>query len=124
MKKYKHINEAIEEYLRLSDEELELPLSIKKAIEKYNLHKEEHNTSTYDPRETDKMFKIFTNLRKYEERKAEVAEEFAEVEKALHDFLSFLKGGKISYETKSSNSRDKKITYLFWLQDDKVQCNR
>ncbi len=123
-KKYKHINEAIEEYLRLTDEELEIPVLIKKAHEKYDLHKEEHNTSTYDPGETDKMFKIFTQVKKYEDRKTEISAELATAEGTLRDFLSFLKGGKISYEHKGSTPKAKKITYLFWLKEDKVQCNR
>ena len=66
-KKYKHVNEAIEDYLRLTDEELEIPVLVKKAHEKYNIQKEEHNSSTYDPGETEKMFKIYTQMKKFEE---------------------------------------------------------
>lgn len=123
-KKYKHINEAVEDYLRLTDEQLEVPVLVKKAQEKYNLQKEEHNTSTYDPAETDKMFKIYTQVQKYHDRKVEISEELASVEGTLHNFLTFLKGGKITYEKKGENSKSKKITYQFWLKDGKVECNR
>ena len=122
-RKFKHVNEAIEDYLRLSDEELEMPVLVKKAHEKYIEHKEENN-STYTPAETDKMFRIFTQIKKYDERKADIKEELMAVEKTLHDFLTFLKGGKISYEKKGETSKAKKITYLFWLKDGKVECNR
>lgn len=123
-KKYKHVNEAIEDYLRLSDEQLEIPLAVKKSQEKYNLHKEEDNSSTYDPGETDKMYKIFSQVKKHEERKSEIAEELAFAEETLREFLLFLKGGKISYEHKGVTPKSKKITYQFWLEDGKVRCNR
>ena len=123
-KKYKHVNEAIEDYLRLTDEGLEIPVLVKKAHEKYNIQKEEHNSSTYDPGETEKMFKIYTQMKKFEDRKSEIAAELAVAEGELRDFLTFLKGGKISYEHKGSTPKSKKITYLFWLKEDKVQCNR
>ena len=123
-KKYKHINEAIEEYLRLSDEELELPVLIKKCQEKYIELKEDDNASAYTPGETDKMFRIFTQVQKYNDRKVEIAEELKSVEGTLRDFLTFLKGGKISYEKKGDTSKAKKITYQFWLKDGKVECNR
>ena len=123
-KKFKHVNEVIEDYLRLSDEKLEIPVSVRKAQEKYNLHKEEQNSSTYDPAETNKMFRIFTDLKKHEQRTSEITAELAAAEQKLHDFLKFLKGGKISYEHKGATPKSKKITYLFWLENDKVQCNR
>ena len=60
--------------------------------------------------------------KKYEQRKAELNDEIAGVEHTLKDFLSFLKGGKITYEKK--NDDKSKTTFLFWLEDGKVMCNR
>lgn len=123
-RKYKHVENVIQEYLKLTDEQLEVPLLLNKAQEKYELNKEEHNTSIYTPAETDKMFKIFSQVEEHEERKKEISAELAEVEKLLYDFLNFLKGGKISYKKKGDSNKSKSITYEFWLDDGKIQCNR
>ncbi len=122
-KKAKHIEGVIDEYITLLDEQIEIPVLIEKANEKYNQHITEHNSYVYKPGETDDMFKIFMQIKKYEERKAALNDEFVKTESTLKDFLTFLKGGKISYEKKDDNDKSK-ITFLFWLQDGKVMCNR
>ncbi|MEP6595935.1 MAG: hypothetical protein ABJA71_08300 [Ginsengibacter sp.] len=122
-KRAKHIQGVIDEYITLLDEQIEIPVLIEKANEKYNQHITEHNSYVYKPGETDDMFKIFMQIKKYDERKAALNDEFAKTESTLKDFLTFLKGGKISYEKRDDNDKSK-ITFLFWLQDGKVMCNR
>jgi len=120
-KRPKHIDDVIDEYVDLLDEQIELPVLIEKANEKYNQHVIDHNY-VYKQGETDNLFKIFTQIKKYEERRFHLNNEIAEVENTLKDFLSFLKGGKIAYEKK--NDDKSKATFLFWLEDGKVMCNR
>jgi hypothetical protein len=122
-KKVKHVEDILDEYIDLLDEQIELPLLLEKANEKYNQHITEHNSNVYKPGEADDMFRIFLQIKKYEEKKARLNNEIAEVESTLKDFLSFLKGGKIAYEKKSDTDKSK-ATFLFWLEDGKVMCNR
>ena len=122
-KKYKHIEDVIDEYIELLDEQIEMPLLIEKTKEKYNQHIAEHTSHVYKPGETEGMFKIFTQIKKHEERKAALDNEIAEVENTLRDFLSFLKGGKIAYEKKEDNGKSKS-TFLFWLENGKIMSNR
>src|SRR5687768_7634810 len=121
-KKLKHADDVIDRYIDLLDEQIEIPVLIQKANEKYNQHISDHNY-VYKPGETDDMFKIFLQIKKLEERKARINSEIAEVESVLKDFLSFLKGGKIAYDKKSDTDKSK-TTFLFWLEDGKVMCNR
>ena len=122
-KKLKRVEDLMDEYIDLLDEQIEIPLLIEKANEKYHQHITEHNSNVYKPGETDDMFKIFIQIKKHEERKTQLNDKIAEVESTLKDFLSFLKGGKIAYEKKSDTDKSK-ATFLFWLEDGKVMCNR
>src|SRR5688572_7717525 len=123
VKKNKHIDNVLEEYTTLLDEQAEVLTLIEKANEKYNQHVTDNNSYVYKPGETDDLFKIFMQRKKYEQRKAQLDTEIAEAESALKDFLGFLKGGKIAYTKKDDKSKSK-ITFLFWLEDDKVMSNR
>ena len=123
VKKNKHIEDVIDVYITLLDEQIEIPVLIEKANEKYNQHVTDNNSNVYKPGETDDLFKIFMQIKKHEERKAQLDTEVVEVEGTLRDFLAFLKGGKIAYEKRDDNSKSK-ITFLFWLEDGKVMCNR
>ena len=123
VKKIKHIEEVIDVYMTLLDEQIEIPVLIEKANEKYNQHVTDNNSYVYKPGETENLFKIFMQIKKHEQRKAQIDTEIAEAESALKDFLAFLKGGKIAFEKKDDNSKSR-ITFLFWLEDGKVMCNR
>ena len=124
IKKFKHIEDVIDVYIALLDQQIEIPVLIEKANEKYNQHVNgDNNSNVYKPGETEDLFRIFLQVKKYEERKAQLDTEIAEAENTLKDFLTFLKGGKIAYEKKDDNSKSK-ITFLFWLEDGKVMCNR
>jgi hypothetical protein len=61
-------------------------------------------------------------LKKYEENKKELEDEFAEVEGVWKGFLATLKGAKISYEKKDDNKS--KMTYQFWLEGEELKSNR
>ncbi len=120
-KKYKYVEDVIEDYLMLEDEQIEIPLLISKARDKYESLKIEQGDAL-KPREAEDAFKIFTQLKKLEDRKTEVNEELNEVQSILKEFLEFVGGNKISFEKKDDNKN--KITYLFWLEDGNVKCNR
>jgi len=121
--KFKNVNELIGEYIALMDEQIETPFLIEKAKEKYKEHLTEHNTAVYKSKETNELFKIFTQITKYEARKSEINDELAETEGILKNFLSFLKGGKIAYEKKDDVDKSK-ITFLFWVENDTIMSNR
>ena len=124
VKKFKHIEDVLDVYITLIDEQIEIPVLIEKANEKYHQHVNgDKNTYVYKPGETEDLFRIFMQIKKHEDRKALLAEDIAEAESTLKDFLTFLKGGKIAYEKKDDNSKSK-ITFLFWLEDGKIMSNR
>lgn len=123
--KPKHIQNVIDEYLKLLDEQIEIPLLINKNQEKYeSLMQKVHedNSDTLKPGEAKHLFETFSQNNKYHERKAELSTEVSETEKMLKKFLTYVKGHKIAYEKKGA--KDKKITYLLWLKDGKIECNR
>ena len=121
--KFKNANQLIGEYITLLDEQIELPFLIEKVKEKYKEHLAEHNTAVYKPKETNELFKNFTQIKKYEDRQVEIASEIAGTESQLKSFLSFIKGGKIAFEKKDDTDKSK-ITFLFWLENDTIMSNR
>src|SRR3954451_18612103 len=98
-KKYKYLEDLIEDYLRLCDEKEDIPLQIAKAQEKYEAFLGEHEKELKAD-EAQPAFKLFHQLKKYEEYKIEVEDELAEVERVFKDFLRSLNDAKISYEKK------------------------
>ncbi len=125
MKLKKHVlfKDVIDGYICLLDEQIELPILIQKANEKFNQHLSDDTSTAYKPGEAEDMFKNFMQVKKHEERKTELDDELADTEKTLKEFLSLLKGGKVTYEKKDDNSKSK-VTYLFWLEGDKIMSNR
>ncbi len=121
-KKYKNLNGLLEEYLMLEDEEIEVPLEIAKTNEKLESLNLKHGDAVLKPGEAENAFKIFTQIKKAEERKSELRMELADVENQLKEFLQSLNQNKITYEKKDDNKN--KITYLFWLEEGRVKCNR
>lgn len=121
-KKYKYLDDVIEEYISLSDELIEVPLQVSKTREKYDTFLKDHGTEALKNDDTQHAFKIYTQLKKYEESKVELEEELREVEGVLKDFLRSLNGSKISYEKKDDNKS--KITFLFWLEGEDLKSNR
>ena len=122
-KKNKHLEDIFEEYLELQDEQIEIPLLIEKAQKKFGQLTSSEQNPVYRHSEAEDLFKAYLTLKKHEDRKAEINEELREVEETLKGFLATLRGGKVSYEKKDDNDKSK-LTFLFWLEDDMVKCNR
>jgi signal transduction histidine kinase len=121
-KRYKYVEDVIEDYIELTEEQIQIPLLIEKAREKYEALDLKEKGSIIPQDDAEDAFKIFMQLKKYEERKEEVTGELAEVEAILKEFISFLKGNKILYEKKDDNKN--KLTFLFWVEEDQLKCNR
>lgn len=122
-KKYKYLEDIIDEYILLSDEQIEIPLLMEKAQKKFNQNLLSEDGTVYTPAQAEYLFKYHSQVRKLEERKNEISEELSVAESLLKDFISSLNGAKISYEKKDDNDKSK-ITFLFWVEDNKVMCNR
>ena len=120
-KKYKYLEDLVEDYLRLSDEKVDIPSQITRLQEKYEAFLEQHETELIAD-EAQPAFKLFYQLKKYEEYKSEVEQELAEVEKIFIDFLNSLNGMKISYEKKDDNKS--RMTYLFWVEGEELKWSR
>lgn len=121
-KKYKYVEDVIEEYLRLTDDQIEIPLQITKAKEKYDAFLKDHENEVLKADDTQHAFKIHSQLKKYDENKTEVEKELSEVSSILKDFLHSLNACKISYEKKDDSKS--KITFLFWLEGEELKSNR
>jgi hypothetical protein len=122
-KTYKKIEDLIEDYLRLTDEKIEIPLAVAAAKEKQISLLDAVNGNVIKKSEAENLFKLYMQIRKSEERQLEILGELGEVEFTLREFLSFIEGNQLAYEKKDDVEKQK-ITYLFWLEDGVVKCNR
>ncbi len=122
-KKLRHLEDVLDDYISLLDEEKELPLLQQKAQDKFKQHLNDNAAIPYKPKESEDLFRSFTQIKKHEERAVELGNEKTEVENILKQFLSYLNGSKISFEKKDDNDKSKS-TFLFWLEDDKIISNR
>jgi seryl-tRNA synthetase len=121
-KKYKYLGDLIEEYIDLTNEQKEIPQLIDKARSKYDEFTKENNGTVIDAADAQEVFKSFSQLKKYDERKKEIEEELNDVETQLKEFLHFFTGRKVSYEKKDDNKI--RTTFLFSLQDGTLHCER
>ncbi len=121
-KKFKHIEDLIEDYIVLTEEQIEIPLLLARAKEKQANFLADYNNATIRSADAQDGFKIFNQIKKLEEQKAAFEMELAEVEGDFKGFLQSVNGNKISYEKKDDNKN--KMTFLFWLENDKIQSNR
>jgi DNA polymerase III gamma/tau subunit len=122
-KRYKYVEDVIEDYLNLLDETNELPLSLKKVKDKFSALKEDLNGDVLDKEDAEDFFKLFNQERKIEEQKMELAQELAEVQDIFKQFLSYVDGHQITYEKKDEVEKSK-ITYLFWIENGEIKFNR
>jgi hypothetical protein len=122
-KRYKYVEDVIEDYLNLLDETNELPLSLKKVKDKFIALKEDLDGDVLDKEDAEDFFKLFNQERKIEEQKMELAQELAEVEDIFKQFLSYVDGHQITYEKKDEVEKSK-ITYLFWIENGEIKFNR
>ncbi len=122
-KKFKYYEDVIEEYLQLTDEQIEIPLLIEKNKEKMDSLNLDKNNAVLKAGDAEDAYKIFTQIKKLEDRRAEVETELKEVENFFKQFLQVIDGGKVSFQKKDDNDKSK-ITYLFWLEDGEIKSNR
>ena len=121
-KKYKHIEDLIEDYLQLTEEQIEISILVSKAKEKQELFLSENQNATIKTSDAQEGFKLFSQLRKVEDRNKELEAEIAEVETVLKEFMQPLTGSRISYEKKDDNKN--KLTFLFWAEEGELKSNR
>ena len=121
-KKHKYLEDLFDEYIKLQDEEIEIPVSIEKAEKKFGQYLSSDENVVYKQSDAEDLYKAHNVLKKYEERKSELNEELKEVEELIKSFLTKLNGGKVSYEKKDDDKA--KVTVLFWLEDNQVKCDR
>lgn len=121
-KKFKHVEDLIEEYIVLTEEQIEIPLLLQRAKEKQANFLADHDNTIIKSADAQDGFKIFNQVKKLDEQKAAFESEFAEVEAEFKAFLQSINGNKISYEKKDDNKN--KFTYLFWLENDEIKSNR
>jgi hypothetical protein len=122
-KRYKYVEDLIEDYLYLKDERDELPLSLKKTKDKFLALKEQTSTTELDKEDAEDFFKLFNQEKKAEEHRSEIETDFSEVENIMREFLSYVDGHQISYE-KKDDAEKTKLTYLFWLENGEIKSNR
>lgn len=122
-KRYKYAEDLIDDYLSLTTEQIELPLTIAAVREKQISIMDGVTGNVLKKGDAEDVFKLFTQLRRAEERKEELQGELTEVEGLLKEFLQFIDGNQLAFEKKDDIDKQK-ITYLFWLEDGIVKCNR
>jgi ribosomal protein L11 methylase PrmA len=122
-KRYKYIEDVVEDYLYLVDERVEIPFAVKKIKDKYSSLKEEYEGKVLDKEEAEDFFKLFNQEKKIEERATEVETELREIEELLKQFLQYLEGQKFTYEKKDEVEKTK-MTHLFWLENGQIKSNR
>lgn len=122
-KKYKYLEDLFDEYIQLEDEQIEIPILIEKARKKFGQYVSSDPNPVYVQSDAENLYKVYLTHKKLEERKNEIVLKLAEVEDILKSFFTSLNGAKVSYEKKDDNDKSK-LTYLFWLEDGVVKCNR
>lgn len=122
-KRYKYIEDVVEDYIRLQDEKIELPLLAEKFKKKQDVLFSEISTTVIPTDEAEDLFKAYSQIKKSEERLEEANEELKEVEEILKGFLASIPDHQLSYERKDDNEK-MKITHLFWLEDGAIKSNR
>ncbi len=122
-KTYKKVEDVIEDYLRLTDEKIEIPLALAAAKEKQISLLDGVNGNVIKKSDADGLFKLYMQNRKAVERQLEIMTELGNAEFTLREFLSFIEGNQLAYEKKDDVEKQK-ITYLFWLENGVVKCNR
>lgn len=122
-KRYKYAEDVIEDYLRLTDEQIEIPLLIEKAKKKQEALFADLKGNVVKKDDAEDLFKLFMQIKRHEDRKEELREDMAEVEDILKQFLNSINGRQLAYEKKDDVEK-LKITYLFWLENGIIRCNR
>ena len=114
-KKHKYLEDLLEDYITLIDEQAEMTSQIEKFQKKFDLHLPGDKNVTYKTADAEDLFKYHSHVKKYQERKKEIADELDELEVLLREFLVALQGGKITFDKKDDSDKSKS-TYTFWVE--------
>ena len=99
-KKYKYIEDVLEEYILLQEEKVELFSSIEKGKRKHESLLSEIEDTVIKTDDAEDLFKLYTQVKKIEEKLAETEEELREVEDVLRSFLKTIPEHQLAYERK------------------------
>ncbi len=121
-RRYKNIEDLIEDYLQLLDEQTELPVLLAKCEEKYNAFLQDNAQEIIKTNDAQEGFKIFGQIKKNKDRYQELQSEIVEMEGYLKEFLFTISGKQLSFEKKDDNKT--KVTILFWIQDGQLQSKK
>lgn len=122
-KKHKYLEDLLDEYFQLTEEIGELLASTEKTQKKFEQRLSNDKDFVYAIPDAEDLFKFHNQLKKNEDRKKEINEELSDVENSLKEFLSSLRGGKVSFERKDDNDKSKS-TYTFSLEGDAIVLNK
>lgn len=122
-KKYKHADDLIEDYLDLTKELDTLSLLLAKEGDGYKILLDESGDDAYKKGDLDDIFKQYIQIKKLEEKQAEVSDDLEEVKTILKDFLSSLQGHQISYDRKETGDKSK-TTYIFWEENGEIKMEQ
>lgn len=117
-KKYKSIDDLLDNYLSLKEEQKEILPQQEKAKEKLKGFLNDLNSEMVDSYEANHGFKVHQQLKKYGEQLEEVFRELEQVSDEIKDFLQIL-NNKLKYESKDDQKN--KISYLFWVEENELK---
>lgn len=118
-KKYKSIDDLLDNYLNLKEEQKEILPQQEKAKEKLKGFLNDFNSEMVDSYEANHGFKVHQQLKKYSEQLEEVFRELEQVSDEIKDFLQILNNKKLKYESKDDQKN--KTTYLFWVEENELK---
>lgn len=119
-KKHKYLEDLLDEYIQLLEEQAEIPALIEKYQKKFDQNIAGEKDFTYKTADAEDLFKYHNHVRKYQERKKDIADELNELENLLREFLASLQGGKVVYERRDDSDKSKN-NYVFWLEGNVVK---
>ena len=122
-KKYKYIEDVLEEYILLQEEKSQLSLSVEKAKKKQEALLSDIEETVIKTDDAEDLFKAYTQVKKIEEKLAETEEELKEVEDVIRNFLRTIPEHQLAYDRKDDQEKTK-ITHMFWLEEDVVQTSK
>ena len=122
-KRYKYVEDLLEDYILLAEEKSELSQSVEKLRRKQEHLLSEIEDTVIKTDDAEDLFKAHTQVKKIEEKLAEVTDELKEVETVLRDFLFAITEHQLAYERKDDQEKAK-ITHMFWVEGDVVHHSK
>lgn len=121
-RRYKNVEDLIEDYQQLLDEQTEIPLSMSRLEEKYNASLLDNSGDTMKTGEAQYGYKILRQIKRFGDRVQKLQSEINEIERYFKGLLISIAGKQLSFEKKEDSKT--KVTYLFWVQDGQLQSKR